>query len=65
MSLKRDLHRHAAAMGFTLQWSNGGHIKCTAPNGRVVYLASTPSDYRGTRNAIAAMRRALRTKRTT
>jgi hypothetical protein len=56
----RDLRARAEVMGFAITRTNGGHLKCVAPSGVFIFIAATPSDHRSTRNALAAMRRALR-----
>jgi len=56
----RDLIRRAAAAGWSVAPTRGGHLRFTHPEASVpVFTASTPSDHRALANALATMRRAL------
>jgi hypothetical protein len=59
-SYQREFRREAERLGFVVSITNGGHLRCRAPNGAQVFTASTPSDYRGTLDALAMLRRVLR-----
>lgn len=55
----KDVIRVAEAAGFTVDRTARGHWRFRTPEGRVVaYDAGSPSDWRGTRNTIARLRRA-------
>jgi hypothetical protein len=51
----------AKSYGWIVKRTAGGHLRMTHPNGALIYSASTPSDWRATRNAVARLRRAERT----
>jgi hypothetical protein len=53
---QRDLLRFATALGFDLRRTNGGHVKAVL-GGKAVIFGSTPSDWRGSLNAGAQLRR--------
>ena len=51
------LMREAINQGWTVELTKNGHIKFVAPDGSVVFAASTPSDYRSWRNTRSELRR--------
>ena len=53
----RPLAKRYKAKGWRLEPTGGGHIKWIAPNGHVVYSASTPSDWRGVLDLTARLKR--------
>jgi len=54
----RPLIDAAVAQGWQVSTTGGGHLKFQSPAGRVVFAASTPSDWRASRNLRAELRRA-------
>ena len=44
------LEKQAINQGWRVSQSNGGHVKWLAPNGKVVFTSSTPSDNRALKN---------------
>jgi hypothetical protein len=60
----RTLRRHAKTLGFVVSRTKRGHLKCRAPSGALVFVASTPSDHRALANALATLRRVARTRTT-
>lgn len=48
----------AESTGWVVQKTNGGHVKLSAPNGKVVFCAGSPSDRRAVSNTQAKMWRA-------
>ncbi len=57
----RQVMETLVAEGWTIEKTNGSHIKLTHKNASMpVYSSSTPSVYRGTKNLVAQCRRALR-----
>ena len=44
-------------LGWTWAPTGSGHVKLTAPNGDIVFVPSTPSDWRSMRNVRAQIRR--------
>jgi hypothetical protein len=57
---QRELHRTFSSFGIEVTKTNGGHLKLSLPNGRPVFAASTPSDWRAIHNIRRDVRRALR-----
>lgn len=58
----RDLARAAREADWTIHLTGGGHLAWCPPSGPVVFTPSTPSEWRGIRNARARLTRAgLRT----
>lgn len=54
-----DLITNARAQGWRYDRANSNHHRFYAPNGKdIVTFASTPSDWRGFQNSLAAMKRA-------
>lgn len=54
----RRLVRDAEQQGWTVSETRNGHFKFQAPDGEFTYIAaSTPSEYRGNRNMLAALKR--------
>lgn len=51
-----DMLKKAEKQGCTVEFTNGGHIKITTPNGPV-FTASTGGDTRGWKNARALLRK--------
>lgn len=49
--------RAAVEQGWTIEMTRGGHVRWTAPSGRVIFSPSSPSDRRAIRNTIAMLRR--------
>jgi hypothetical protein len=61
--MKHDLKqvlRQAAAAGWRVQPTRGGHWRLLYPGGGVVVMSSTPSDRRALANFKAQLRRAER-----
>lgn len=55
----RELVRALRAQGWRVEVSGGGHYRCEAPSGALVFMPATPSDgRRGMRNTLAVLRRA-------
>lgn len=54
----RNLAKLARSAGWTITLTRSNHLRWQAPDGAVVYTASTPSRAGGYRNAIAGFRRA-------
>jgi len=48
----------AEAAGWTVEKTDGGHLRITAPNGHFVFASQTPSDWRAVHATRARMRRA-------
>lgn len=47
----------AIAAGWTLERTGSNHLKLKAPDGKIVFLPSSPSDWRGAKNARSLLRR--------
>ena len=54
---RRDLLKAARRAGWMIEKRRGGHLKLISPTGEVIFTASTPSDWRGTLNLAAHLRR--------
>lgn len=54
---RRDLFDAAKRAGWSISKKRSGHLKLVSPNGDVVFTASTPSDWRGTMNLAAQLRK--------
>lgn len=50
--------KQARREGWDVVFTKNGHIRWQPPYGCAVFTPSSPSDYRGERNAIAKLRRA-------
>lgn len=50
--------REARREGWDVVFTKSGHLCWRRPGGGVVFTPSSPSDYRGEKNAIAKLRRA-------
>lgn len=64
MSFTREadkLWRRLRRQGFTVEMTNGGHIRIThAAMPKPVFASATPSDARSLNNVVALLRRTLR-----
>lgn len=59
MSDVNKILRELTKQGFTYRITGGGHYMVHSADGQfVTVMPKTPSDYRGRKNAIAALRRA-------
>jgi predicted RNA binding protein YcfA (HicA-like mRNA interferase family) len=61
--MRHDLERllrQASASGWQVARTRGGHWRLLHPNGGIVVMSSTPSDYRALANLKAQLRRAER-----
>lgn len=47
----------AIEAGWTLERTGGNHLKLQSPDGKVVFLPSSPSDWRGAKNMRSLLRR--------
>lgn len=54
------LYTYAAVFGWTINRTNGGHLRFTKPGCPIIHTSSTPSDCRAVRNALAMLARADR-----
>lgn len=54
----RKLARAARSAGWSISYTDGGHLAWKPPSGRVIYTPSSPSGSRGIRDDIARLRRA-------
>jgi len=54
----KDFERAALSQGWDVAKTGGSHIRFKAPTGRVIYMASTPSDRRAYYNSRSILRRA-------
>lgn len=54
------LFQYAQANGWTVGYTNGGHLRFTKPNRPIIHSSSTPSDWRASRNALAMLAKADR-----
>lgn len=52
------LRRRAEHQGWAVAPTGGGHVRFVAPDGTVVILATSPSDWRAEKNDTARLRRA-------
>lgn len=57
MKVDREIRRIAKELGFTLSATKRDHVKAVRPGSQPVFMASTPSDHRSKKNAIAMLRR--------
>jgi len=60
MSQRKDLHkliRDVKAQGWRVEHTGRNHLAFRSPQGGTVYTASTPSDYRATKNIRKMLRR--------
>lgn len=48
---------HAEFLGFTPEWTRGGHLKFSKRGRRPVFVSKTPSDHRAAKNAISDLRK--------
>jgi hypothetical protein len=58
--VKKDLKQLLARLvkaGWQVRKTKRGHIKAISPQGELVVMGSTPTDYRGLKNALALLRR--------
>jgi hypothetical protein len=53
----KSLVRAAQDAGCEVDLSGGGHWRLKCPNGKIVFMPSSPSDFRAIRNARAMLRR--------
>ena len=54
----RVLEKQAINQGWRVSYSNGGHLKWIAPNGKVVFTSATPSDGRAIANITSNLKAA-------
>lgn len=60
MSFRKDVRaiiRSARRAGWSVGFTNGGHLRFHAPSGVTIYAASTPSDPRSIANLRAHLKR--------
>ena len=56
--LSKELRQEAQRQGWRVNVTGSGHYRLLSPDGQtIVILQATPTDYRGMRNTISAMRR--------
>jgi predicted RNA binding protein YcfA (HicA-like mRNA interferase family) len=53
----RQLAKRAEQQGWTVDLSNGGHLRFKAPDGKILFFSSTPSDSRSMKNQISVMKK--------
>lgn len=53
----RELVRLARDLGWSAELTRGGHVRLVKPGCGPVFVASTPSDRRAHRNALATLKR--------
>lgn len=53
----RILFSKAESQGWSVEFTKKCHFKMTAPNGGIVFCASTPSEYRGMKNLLSQMKK--------
>lgn len=53
----RDLIRQYRAMGWTIDQTNGGHMRWRSPTGAIVIDSQTRSDSRGRKNHVARLKK--------
>jgi hypothetical protein len=53
----RELAKEAEQQGWTVTQRKNGHYMWTAPNGKKVFSASTPSDPRAFKNHLSTLRK--------
>jgi hypothetical protein len=54
----KALVRLYAEWGWTIEKTNGGHLRFKGPKGELVFSGSTPSDWRSLANLRASLKRA-------
>ena len=54
------LLQYAQGNGWSVVYTNGGHLRFTKPERPIIHTSSTPSDWRAVRNALALLARADR-----
>jgi predicted RNA binding protein YcfA (HicA-like mRNA interferase family) len=59
----KELLRWARGRGWTANKTRGGHWRLRHPNGAIVFMSSTPSDWRTMHNARAKLLRTERSRR--
>jgi hypothetical protein len=59
MKWLREIRHEFGRMGVTVSRTNGGHLRLDLPNGKPIFAASTPSDWRAIRQVRAQVKRAL------
>jgi hypothetical protein len=55
----REIRHEFEPLGVTVSRTNGGHLRLDLPNGKPIFAASTPSDWRAIRQIRSQVRRAL------
>jgi predicted RNA binding protein YcfA (HicA-like mRNA interferase family) len=59
--LARETALTAQAMGYTVEWTRGGHLRARHPATRaVVIFSNTSTSASGQKNALAALRRGVK-----
>jgi predicted RNA binding protein YcfA (HicA-like mRNA interferase family) len=53
----RELVEQATERGWTWEFTRKGHLRLKHPNGGTMICGTTPSDHRGSKNAVARMKR--------
>jgi len=53
----RDLLTEAAARGWNVKQTKGGHLKLTHENGGLIFCSATPSDFRAWRKLSSEIRK--------
>jgi predicted RNA binding protein YcfA (HicA-like mRNA interferase family) len=51
----RQLAEKAVSQGWVVDYSKGGHLRYKAPNGKILFFSSTPSDTRSLKNQLSVM----------
>jgi hypothetical protein len=51
-----QIKKAAKSQGWTVDPTNGGHVRFTSPTGERYFTAGSPSDVAGTRNLLADLR---------
>ena len=54
------LLQYAQGNGWSVVYTNGGHLRFTKPERPIIHTSKTPSDWRAVRNALALLARADR-----
>lgn len=51
----RQLAKKAEQQGWVIDLTKGGHLRYKAPNGKILFFSSTPSDARSLKNQVSLM----------
>lgn len=54
---RKKLIDAAIEAGWTMEKRKSGHLKLTSPKGDIIFTASTPSDWRATKNLASQLRK--------